>query len=240
MIKYCPECGSLLPSENAKFCPNCGVNIAELLSKESTISGTKPSNIVTNTEPKTMKESFKKYAKKFGRATGKAAYKVGKFTAQKVIPKLFELSRKQLEEMIDNASEEEDSGIDEGVNGKEFEDIVVEVFQQRNYRILERNYHFSSREIDILATRGDNAVMIECKARSNPVGTAEVDSYISLFKQLRSQRFENARVQKLIIVAPKGGVTSDAKSKAYRIMGRDNIEFWERKRFIHEYEKVKD
>ena len=250
MTKFCPECGNLLPSETAKFCPNCGFNIAALLNKVTpTLETTPPPNTTTYTEPlpplnqpsnqpPTMQDSLKKYAISFGKATGKAAFKVGKFTAEKVLPKLLQLTRKQLEDVIDNASKEEDRGIENGVTGKEFEDIVADIFQVRKYRILQRNYHFSEREIDIVATRGDNAVMVECKARSTPVGTRDVDSYISLFQELKRQRFGDARIQKLIIVAPKGGVSSDAKNKAYRTMG-DSVEFWEKDRFVQEYEKVK-
>ncbi len=108
----------------------------------------------------------------------------------------------------------------------------------RKYEVRQRNYHVYEREIDIVAARGGNAVMVECKARSNPLRTRDLDSYIYLFQHLRHQRFKDATIQKLIIVAPKGGVSSSAKDKAYREMG-DSIDFWEKDRFIQEYEKVK-
>jgi len=189
-------------------------------------------------QPPTMQDSLKKLAIGFGKATGKAAFALGKFTATKVLPKLLEMSKKQLEDVIERASEEEDRGLEDGVTGREFEDVVASIFQVRKYRVLQRNYHIHEREIDIIAARGDNAVMVECKARSTPVGTAEMDSYIYLFQQLRRQRIGGAALQKLIIVAPKGGVSGDAKNKAFREMG-NAVEFWEKDRFLEEYEKVR-
>jgi hypothetical protein len=184
-------------------------------------------------------ETMKKLAIGFGKLTGKAAYAAGKFTATKILPKLLELSRKQLEEVIDNASKETDSGIEDGTTGKEFEDIVAQIFTQRRYRVVQRNMHIQEREVDIVAARGDTAVMVECKARSTPVGAKEMDSYIYLFKQIRRKNYEGSELQKLIIVAPKGGVSTDAKNKARRDLG-NSVEFWEKERFLEEYQKVRD
>ncbi len=68
-----------------------------------------------------MKDSSKKLAVSSGKTSGKTAFAVGKPTGQKVLPKLLELTGKQLQDLIENASKEEDSGIEEGVAGKELE-----------------------------------------------------------------------------------------------------------------------
>lgn len=256
-IRFCPNCGFNISTISNKGIPRTASLTPPPIDSQASQQTMPPAPpppeyesfpplppppLTTSTEPlpestnqtPTTQDTLKKFAIRFGKATGKAAFKVGMFTAKK----LLQYSRKQLEDVIDKASKEEDSGIEDGVTGKEFESIVAEIFQVRKYKILQRNLHFSAREIDIVAARGDNAVMIECKARSTPVGTRDLDSYFSLFQELKyHHRFGEIRMQKLIIVAPKGGVTSDAKNK-YRMMS-DVVEFWEKDRFEEEYEKVK-
>lgn len=254
-MKFCPECGTALQSETIKFCSNCGINLAPPppaapvapipqagVQQNQGIPTPQPPEQLTSAAASESRDQTKDQLKKlgmgFGKFMGKAAVSAGKYTVEKVLPKLLQFTKEQLEDVIENASKEEDSGVKEGTTGREFEGIVAEIFQVRKYRIVQRNYHVHQREVDLVAARGGSAVMIECKARSAPVGAAELDSYATLFKQLKGENFDGSKLQKLIVVAPKGGVSSDAKSKAIREYP-GMVEFWERDRFLLEYEKVK-
>ncbi len=237
-MKFCPECGTQNASETVKFCSNCGFSFATpgTAPPPAAVPPPVPSPPAEAqpVAPPTSSDTAKKLASGFG----KLAWAAGKYTAEKILPKLLELSKKQLEDVIENASKEEDSGVMDGTTGRQFEEIVSTIFTQRKYRVVQRNMHVEEREVDIIAARGDNAAMIECKARSKPVGALEMDSYIVLFRQIRQKSYGGAKLQRLIIVAPKGGVSSDAKNKATRELG-DAVEFWEKDRFEREYEKVK-
>lgn len=50
--------------------------------------------------------------------------------------------------------------------GKLAEDYVTEKYIKNNYKILERNWRFYPLEIDIIATRDNQLVIVEVKARS--------------------------------------------------------------------------
>jgi putative endonuclease len=57
--------------------------------------------------------------------------------------------------------------------GKKGEDIAVEYLKKEGYRILERNWHNSHQEIDVIASKGGELVIVEVKCRT---GTPPVES----------------------------------------------------------------
>ncbi len=50
--------------------------------------------------------------------------------------------------------------------GKQGETIAVEYLQEKGYRILEQNWHNHHQEIDIIAAKGSELVIVEVKCRS--------------------------------------------------------------------------
>ncbi len=51
--------------------------------------------------------------------------------------------------------------------GKKGESLAVDHLEKNGYIILERNYRFDKAEVDIIATKGEDLVIIEVKTRSN-------------------------------------------------------------------------
>jgi len=59
--------------------------------------------------------------------------------------------------------------------GKKGEEIAVNHLQSKGYEILERNWRFSSNEIDIIAKKDDTLIVVEVKTRKSSVfGEPEV------------------------------------------------------------------
>ncbi len=56
------------------------------------------------------------------------------------------------------------NNIEKGFKGEE---IVQQFLLERGYRILERNFRFHHREVDIIASKEDILVFVEVKARSD-------------------------------------------------------------------------
>ncbi|MBE9510694.1 MAG: YraN family protein [Bacteroidetes bacterium] len=50
--------------------------------------------------------------------------------------------------------------------GKKGEQIAIDYLTEKGYRILERNWYFRKKEIDIIAEKEDFLVIIEVKSRS--------------------------------------------------------------------------
>lgn len=50
--------------------------------------------------------------------------------------------------------------------GKKGEDIAVDYLQNKNYKILARNYRFQKAEVDIIARHGNILAAVEVKTRS--------------------------------------------------------------------------
>lgn len=61
--------------------------------------------------------------------------------------------------------------------GKKGEDIAAEYLTGRGYRILERNWHNHHQEIDIIAAKGNELVIVEVKCRS---GNPLVEPYVAV------------------------------------------------------------
>lgn len=50
--------------------------------------------------------------------------------------------------------------------GKKGETLAVAYLEENGYSVCERNYRFDKAEVDIIATKGDDLVIIEVKTRS--------------------------------------------------------------------------
>lgn len=50
--------------------------------------------------------------------------------------------------------------------GKQAESYVVEKYRKKDYEILETNWYFNHAEVDIIAFKNDELIIIEVKARS--------------------------------------------------------------------------
>ncbi len=61
--------------------------------------------------------------------------------------------------------------------GKQGESIAVEYLSEQGYRILERNWHNHHQEIDIIAAKGNELVIVEVKCRS---GNPLVEPYVAV------------------------------------------------------------
>ena len=78
--------------------------------------------------------------------------------------------------------------------GKQGETIAVEYLQNKGYIILEQNWHNHHREVDIIATKGNEMAIVEVKCRT---GTPLVEPYIAvnLNKQNQLIKAANAYIQ---------------------------------------------
>jgi len=62
--------------------------------------------------------------------------------------------------------------------GEEGEDVVVDYLMQNSFDIIERNYRFGKKEIDIIARKNDLIVFVEVKLRTGKkfgVGLESID-----------------------------------------------------------------
>jgi putative endonuclease len=50
--------------------------------------------------------------------------------------------------------------------GKEGEDIATKYLQENGYQIIDRNWRFHKKELDIVATKDDYLIVVEVKSRS--------------------------------------------------------------------------
>ena len=66
---------------------------------------------------------------------------------------------------------------DHNETGKNGEAIAVKYLQDKCYRILEQNWHNHHQEIDIIAAKGNELVIVEVKCRT---GTPLVEPYLAV------------------------------------------------------------
>lgn len=84
---------------------------------------------------------------------------------------------------------------DHNETGKQGETIAVEYLQSKDYQILEQNWHNSHQEIDLIATKGNELVIVEVKCRSG-VPLAEPYTAVNRSKQNLLIKAANAYIQK--------------------------------------------
>jgi putative endonuclease len=51
--------------------------------------------------------------------------------------------------------------------GSKGEDLAVQYLKKKGFKVIERNYHCSAGEIDLIAREGNTLVFVEIKARSS-------------------------------------------------------------------------
>jgi len=66
---------------------------------------------------------------------------------------------------------------DHNETGKQGETIAVEYLQNKGYQILEQNWHNHHQEIDIIAAKGNEMVIVEVKCRK---GSPLVEPYLAV------------------------------------------------------------
>ena len=66
---------------------------------------------------------------------------------------------------------------DHNETGKQGETIAVEYLQGKGYSILEQNWHNHHQEIDVIATKGNEMVIVEVKCRK---GTPLAEPYAAV------------------------------------------------------------
>lgn len=68
--------------------------------------------------------------------------------------------------------------------GREGEDFAVNYLRQNGYEILDRNWRFGPKEIDIIATKDNTLIIVEVKTRSGDIYEQPEDAV-----NRRKQRF---------------------------------------------------
>ena len=84
---------------------------------------------------------------------------------------------------------------DHNETGKQGELIAVEYLRDKGYRILEQNWHNHHQEIDIIATKGNELVIVEVKCRKG-VPLTEPYAAVNRNKQNLLVKAANAYIQR--------------------------------------------
>ncbi len=66
--------------------------------------------------------------------------------------------------------------------GKEGEELAARYLEDKQYTILERNWRYRHREIDIIASRDDKIIIVEVKVRKQ-IGGERLEEHINRRKQ---------------------------------------------------------
>ena len=79
--------------------------------------------------------------------------------------------------------------------GKTGESIALQYLQDKGYRILEQNWHNHHQEIDIIASKGNELVIVEVKCRT---GTPLVEPYAAVHRSKQNLLIKaaNAYIQR--------------------------------------------
>ena len=84
---------------------------------------------------------------------------------------------------------------DHNETGKNGETIAFQYLRDKGYLILEQNWHNHHQEIDIIATKGNELVIVEVKCRT---GTPLVEPYAAVNRNKQNQLIKaaNAYIQR--------------------------------------------
>jgi len=96
--------------------------------------------------------------------------------------------------------------------GQEGEQMAAEYLKTKGYAILERNYKFGRREIDIIASKGNVLAFVEVKTRKNTrygmpeeaVDDRKADMIMYVAEQYLSKHSWSGRIRFDIIAIIKG------------------------------------
>lgn len=66
--------------------------------------------------------------------------------------------------------------------GKEGEELAARYLEEKQYTILERNWRYRHREIDIIASREDLIIIVEVKVRKS-IGGERLEEHVNRKKQ---------------------------------------------------------
>ncbi len=139
--------------------------------------------------------------------------------------------------LMEDAIKEEDAD-KEGPKGEQLENLIEAYFKSKHYKILARDLIVDNREVDLVIAKGAKAKMIEVKFRKKPISTMEHDGYMVLFKKLQRRKWPNdAHIEKLIYIAPIGGVSKGVKNDALVLDGKVEIKASEFLKELVEFQK---
>lgn len=79
--------------------------------------------------------------------------------------------------------------------GEQGEAIAVEHLLSKGYEILDRNWHFGKEEIDIIARKKDDLIIVEVKTRNSDF-FGEPHEFVSRAKQNHLVKAAHAYIQK--------------------------------------------
>ncbi len=197
---FCPNCGKQVP-DGAKFCPNCGYNVSSIL------PGNQP-------QPEAgVKE-----------APAPAPHEEPPINNDDTTPESPEASRDEGAEEI----EEDMKKVNAYALGKKLEDLVGSIFRSKGYdvksRVRLKGQGGVDNEIDLIVTKGDRSIAIECKNYDHPVGKEELMYF--------SKKLEDS------VGAPENALfvtNSDYTSEAIAFGQSAGIEMWDGERLKEEY-----
>ena len=79
--------------------------------------------------------------------------------------------------------------------GREGEELASRYLEENRYIILERNWRYRHREIDVIATRDDRIIIVEVKARKS-IGGERFEEHVNRQKQRYLMSAANAYILK--------------------------------------------
>lgn len=146
--------------------------------------------------------------------------------------KLRDTLKQDVSTLLEAASAEKEK------EAEQLEDLIEGYFKSKRYRVLKRNWNVEGREIDLIVARGAKAIMVETKFRKKPLSLAEHDGYKSLFKKIKRRKLEGETyIEKLLYIAPLGGVSNGVMNDARTSDGEYEIWGLEFRQTLIEFQK---
>ncbi|HVB12983.1 MAG TPA: YraN family protein [Nitrososphaerales archaeon] len=179
--------------------------------------------------------------------TGKALYQGAKIGAKvtyegakvgaKISSQLYQQYLKESESDFEAAAEEEDSVVGSsyrGPKGRKAEGRVADALKMTGWRVIQRNVQLQAREIDIIAEKGAQRFMVECKFGKKQINTASLDSYVMLYRNAK----QPLGLSGLLFVCPTAGMSEYAMSNVRIIYPGENIHILDSRNWFRELEKL--
>lgn len=79
--------------------------------------------------------------------------------------------------------------------GNDGEELACNYLCKQNYKIIDRNVRFKYGEIDIIAQKGDDIVLVEVKTKQN-LSQGKPEEMVNIFKQNKLRLLARALLQK--------------------------------------------
>jgi putative endonuclease len=109
--------------------------------------------------------------------------------------------------------------------GKEGEELAARHLEGKQYKILERNWRYRHREIDIIASRDDLIIIVEVKVRKQ-IGGERLEEHINRKKQrflisaanafmLKRKLYQAVRFDIILLTGTSGNFTLEHLEDAF-------------------------